>query len=272
MEDSVDCPVAQGRLQLYVDDPTLTLRGSMAQQQAAVDVVLLWWLCLGIPLAWSKGSFMNGREAHEWIGVRFWSPEPGAATLSVSGSFLESLLDIACMFTASSPRTASLRDAHLLCGKAGRLAQVVPEAKPFVGQLFAALAASLRSLSLGLREAPPRKVAKKRFRTAASWLVSLLRGQPFRLEHTIFLRSQLVPREEAHVEFDASPWGGAFVFFEGSEVMEYGITIWDADSAGKLGISPGLPKWQTFWELATSRPLSALARRSSCSSAFVRLV
>ena len=272
MEDSVDCPVAQGRLQFYVDDPALTLRGSMAQQQAAVDVVLLWWLCLGIPLAWSKGSFMNGREAHEWIGVRFWSPEPGAATLSVSGSFLESLLDIACMFTASSPRTASLRDAHLLCGKAGRLAQVVPEAKPFVGQLFAALAASLRSLSLGLREAPPRKVAKKRFRTAASWLVSLLRGQPFRLEHTIFLRSQLVPREEAHVEFDASPWGGAFVFFEGSEVMEYGITIWDADSAGKLGISPGLPKWQTFWELATSRPLSALARRLSCSSAFVRLV
>ena len=216
MEDSVDCPVAQGRLKLYVDDPALTLRGDIDQQQTAIDIVLLWWPCLGIPLAWSKGSFMNGREAHEWIGVRFWSPEPGAATLSVSGSLLESLLDIASKFISSLPRTASLRDAHLLCGKAGRLARVVPAAKPFVGQLFAALAASLRSLSLGLREAPPpRKVAKKRFRTAATWLVSLLRHQPFRLEHIIFLRSQLVPREEAHVEFDASPWGGAFVFIEG---------------------------------------------------------
>ena len=261
MEDSDDSPVAQGRLQLYVDDPALTLRGSMAQQQVAIDIVLLWWLCLGIPLAWSKGSFMNGREAHEWIGVRFWSPEPGAATLSVSGSFLESLLEVACKFTDTSSRTASLRDAHLLCGKAGRLAQVVPAAKPFVGQLFAALAACLRSVSLGLREAPPRKVAKKRFKTAASWLVSLLQGHPFRLEHTIFLQSQLVPREVAHVEFDASPWGGAFVYFEGAEVMEYGITIWDSDSAAHLGILPGLPKWQTFWELATFCPLSTLACR-----------
>ena len=256
MQDPNDSPVAQGRLQLYVDDPALTLRGTPAQQQTAVDIVLLWWLCLGIPLAWPKGSFMNGREAHEWIGVRFWSPVPGAATMSVSGTFLESLLEIALKFSSTSPRTATLRDAHLLCGKAGRLAQVVPAARPFVGQLFAALAASLRSLSLGLREAPPRKVAKRRFRTASSWLVGLLRNQPFRLEHTIFLTSQLVPRDVAHVEFDASPWGGAFVYFEGHTVMEYGVTVWDESSARHLGIVPELPKWQTFWELATPRPWS----------------
>ena len=227
MDDPDESPIAQGRLQLYVDDPALTLRGSADQQQVAIDAVLLWWLCLGIPLAWSKGAYMDGRTPHEWIGVKFWSSAAASATMSVTGSFLESLLEVALIFTSSSPRTASLRDAHQLCGKAGRLAQVVPAAKPFVGQLFAALAAALRSTAQGLREAPPKKVAKRRFRVAASWVVALLRNQPFRLEHSIFLSSQLVDRHEAHVEFDASPWGGAFVYYEGSEAMEYGVTVWD---------------------------------------------
>ena len=251
MDKPEESPVAQGRLQLYVDDPALTLRGSVVQQHLAIDVVLLWWMCLGIPLAWSKGAYMDGRTPHEWIGVKFWSSAAASATMSITGSFLESLLEVAAKFTSPSPRTASLRDAHQLCGKAGRLAQVVPAAKPFVGQLFAALAASLRSTAQGLREAPPKKVAKKRFRTAASWVVALLRNQPFRLEHSIFLTSQLVDRHEAHVEFDASPWGGAFVFYEGTEAMEYGVTVWDDKSAEHLGVKPALPKWQTFWELAT---------------------
>ena len=131
---------------------------------------------------------------------------------------------------------------------------MVPAAKPFVTQLFAALAATLRLSSLGLREAPPRKVAKKRFRTAASWIVSLLHNQPFQLEHTIFLASQLVDRDVAHVEFDASPWGGAFIYFEGTQTMEYGITVWSDQSAKRLGVTPGLPKRQTFWDFATSFP------------------
>ena len=182
-------------------------------------------MCLGIPSAWSKGSYIDGRTPHEWIGVRFWSSAPAIAAMSITGTFLESLLEIALVFTSPSPRTASLRDAHQLCGKAGRLAQVVPAVKPFVGQLFAALAASLRSTANGFREAPPKKVAKKRFRLAASWVVALLRNQPFRLEHSVFLTSQIVDRNVAHVEFDASPWGGAFVYYEGTEVMEFGATV-----------------------------------------------
>ena len=156
-------PLAQGRLQLYVDDPALTLRGSAPQQQAAIDTILLWWLCLGIPLAWSKGSCIDGRTPHAWIGVRFWSSSAGSATMSITRAFLESLFEVALTFTSPSLRAASLRDAHLLCGKAGRLAQVVPPAKPFVVQLFAALAASLRSTAQGLREVRRRRSPRSAF-------------------------------------------------------------------------------------------------------------
>ena len=171
--------------------------------------------------------------------------------MSIPQAFLTSLLTIAKVFLQPSPRTAALRNAHSLCGKAGRLAQLVPAAKPFVNQLFSALAASLRAHHLGLREAPPKRVAKRRFRTAAAWLVGLLQGDPFPLEHTISLTTPKVDRHARRVEFDASPWGGAFVLRENGEVIEWGVTTWSDTSAGRLSVATGLPKWQTFWEFAT---------------------
>ena len=242
--------LAEGRLQLYVDDPVVTLRGSESQQEATIDLLLLWWLCLGIPLAWAKGDFVSGLLPHEWIGVKFWSHSPSTCTMSLPTSFLESLLEVARRFTDRTSRTTSLKDAHLLCGKAGRLSQVIPCTKPFVMQLFAGLAGSLRASRVGLREAPPRKVAKRRYRLAASWIVSLLQGHPFPLEHTVDISPTIIDHQIARVEFDASPWGGGFVYYEGKEVLEYGAIAWSADSARHLGIVPDIPKWQSFWELA----------------------
>ena len=178
--------VAEGRLQLYVDDPVLTVTGSLDQQHAAIDVLTLWWLCLGIPLSWSKGSFSNAREAHQWIGVTFISRSPGTATLSLPAAFVDALLVLVRSFTCATARTASLADAHALCGRAGRVAQVVPESRPFITALYAALAASLHSHHAGLREAPPRRVAVRRFRFAAVWLEALLQNVPFRLQNTVY--------------------------------------------------------------------------------------
>ena len=57
------------RLQVYLDDPAVTVTGSQEVECARCDVLLLWWLVFGIPLAWDKGSFTNSR--HGWIGIRF---------------------------------------------------------------------------------------------------------------------------------------------------------------------------------------------------------
>ena len=78
--------VAEGRLQLYVDDPILTVKGSQVEQQAAVDILILW-LALGIPLSWANEAFCNGHHPHVWIGVTFLSTEPGTATMSIPEAF-----------------------------------------------------------------------------------------------------------------------------------------------------------------------------------------
>ena len=44
--------MAMCRGQLYVDDPIWTLRGSPEQCAASADVILMWWLALGVPLSW----------------------------------------------------------------------------------------------------------------------------------------------------------------------------------------------------------------------------
>ena len=99
--------MAQGRLQLYVDDPPLVLDGSLEQQHEALDVFVLWLLVLGIPLSWSKGSFSQARDRHTWIGVDFHVPSPGLAVLTVPGPFVDALLALVRRFADRQRRVAS---------------------------------------------------------------------------------------------------------------------------------------------------------------------
>ena len=145
-------------------------------------------IVLVVSLSRGKGSFGPGHLPHDWIGVQFASHTPGTSTLSVPSAFLKDLLAIATKFTKTSPKTATLKDAHALCGKAGRLAQVIPAVTPWVQQLFAALAGSLWSHYVGMREAPTRRVAKRRYLSAATLLVQLLKEQQFPFRHAIHLQ------------------------------------------------------------------------------------
>jgi len=68
--DSPGCALTGlARLQVYVDDPIFTTMGSSTERGLAVDLLLLWWLALGLPLAWSKGTWSRG--VHRWIGADF---------------------------------------------------------------------------------------------------------------------------------------------------------------------------------------------------------
>ena len=103
--------VAHGRLQLYVDDPALVVVGNLEEQKMAIDLLVTWFLVLGIPSSWRKGFFTPAEIAHTWIGVTFKVTEPGVATLSLTAKFLDSLLQRAKWF-ASSASTATMKQAQ----------------------------------------------------------------------------------------------------------------------------------------------------------------
>ena len=70
--------VAPGRIQLYVDDPITSVKATEQAAQEAFDIVILWWLALGIPLSWKKGSLARGSETHRWIGIDYTLTDAGA--------------------------------------------------------------------------------------------------------------------------------------------------------------------------------------------------
>ena len=47
----------EARAQLYVDDPAISLVGTEKWARTEGTVPLLWWLVLGLKLAWKKGYF-----------------------------------------------------------------------------------------------------------------------------------------------------------------------------------------------------------------------
>ena len=55
---------------------------------------------------------------------------------------------------------------------------------------------------------------------------------------------------QVRVEFDASPWGCGAVLYEHGDPIEYFALAWKEADADRLGVSPGLSAYQTFWELA----------------------
>ena len=216
MPDSAGCSRAPGLLQLYVDDPVLSLAGSPAAAAAAVDLVLLWWLCLGPPLAWRKGSITTG--LHRWIGGLFEvRPTAGApdavraqvgsaahfVVVSVPPDFTKMLSAVLEPFLAGAGHISE-EDTQRTLGRCGRLAYLIPSVRPFVAGLWGAWAAADRSARRGHREAPPGRVPAVRFQQAARWIHRLLHPPPraeawLPLEHVVTdacRRSRLAPPPE----------------------------------------------------------------------------
>ena len=158
------------RLQLYVDDPVISVRGSWAEASRELDLAIQWWLALGVPLAWAKGVVSTGTDPHRWIGVMYHLT-PGGAVMRLPPDYVASLL--AQLEPACSQRgKLSVHEVEVLCGKAGRVAHVVPSAHPFVSGLWGGLAAA-RALAKTKGDrfcfVPCRRLC-----FAASWLRALL--------------------------------------------------------------------------------------------------
>ena len=142
-----------GRLQLYVDDPVVSVRAKEDQAHETFDLVILWWLTLGLPLSWKQRPLTRGSEPHRWIGIDYTLGDTGAI-MRLPPQFVADLLVLLepiCFSTG----TISMSDLEVVIGKAARVAHVVPTAKPFVAGLWGGLGAARAEAASGSRTAPP---------------------------------------------------------------------------------------------------------------------
>ena len=270
-------------LQLYVDDPVMTAAGPPTACELEFDLVLLWWLVLGLRLAWSKGAHAGGKAAalapgapcpapvacHQWLGIAYatWA---GCSVMALTSEFVDAFLESLQPFAGGAP-SAPLAAARSITGKGSRVAQVVPTAAPFAAMLWAALTASLRAVEEGRPEAQPGHVAVARFRTAARWFLALLSeptdleraGQPWQprgQEFCVFPLQRMVrPAPDAQAlppapvlaTFDASPWGGGGILWRAAEPVEYFVVTWDSAILALFEAEAGVSRWQSLWEFVT---------------------
>jgi len=246
--------VAAGRLQFYVDDPCASFLGSSASAAAAADLIIGFWLVLGLPMAWKKGSFTA--EPHTWIGGLFSVrrlPDRVAGVVTVPPAFADGLFEELAPFAAGKGHIAHSTVERVL-GKCGRLAYLVPGAKPFVSSLWGALAGSQTAGRGKHREAPPGRHAARRFGAAARWLRTLLRPPSpsaalLPLEHLVVASEAPITKDAPTVEFDASPWGGGAVLKIAGQPQGYIMCGWTSELAEHLGTQVGSSAGQTTWEL-----------------------
>ena len=242
---------ARGRLQMYVDDPILSVSGSEQAVDKAIDSVILWWLVLGVPLSWKKGMLVDAKSKHTWIGVDFMLRDGGVSAMTLPDKFAKELAEQLSPF-CSLKGHSSRKDAEIVVGRVARVAHVIAEARPFSSALWTALTESDRAHRAGQREAPPGRVAHRRFSFGARWVKALLEGSPdapFLLEREVRAEGpKPASLSSWSLATDASPWGGGAVLLHDGVPMEYTMWNWQDDQVEHLGVVTGVPAHQTFWE------------------------
>ena len=250
----------RARMELYVDDTAQVLLGTAEQRAAGLDITLLWWLLLGLPIAWKKCCLHRPPHVgHTWIGVVFTVRRAPAVVMSLPPRFVQELFTDLEPF-ASTRGSVSLRVADRLAGRLGRVAQIVPTAAPFAGSFWAALSAARAAQGCSRGSQRPGRAAARRFSYAASWMRALLDTKDLDPEEPFFVLERVVcPSARLSswlwttywvIVFDASVWGGgaALVDMRSSSVIEHLCFNWDDSICEIFGIRIGIPKHQAFWE------------------------
>ena len=236
-----------------MDDPAITLAGSEADKQATVEALLCWWMVLGLPLAWDKGSWHTGQSCHEWIGVDFFGTtvkNQRMGVMQLPQKFLKSVLSLITPLLdgrGSTPLSTILE----LVGKCSRIAQIIPTARPFAQGMWAAYTAAAKADTEGIRETRfKHHAANRRFTLAARWIKHLIQPDAsllFPLRSFIPSKADPVPTTQGTtVQFDASPWGGGAVLRKNMVIVEYFSCVRDAKSVAHLNVATGKATFQTF--------------------------
>ena len=150
-------------------------------------------------------------------------------------------------------------DAHQLCGRAARVAFVVPAAAPFAAALRAALQDARATGQQRRRKDQRGHHAAERFAVASRWFVSLLEGRPdfageaLELHRLVEASGPRVLRAGAcdAIVFDASPWGGGAILFDGRRPVEFMTMDFTERLCHDLGTARGESAYLTFYEALT---------------------
>ena len=256
---------AAARAHLYVDDAAVALCGEPEEVEEAFDLLLLVWLIMGAPISWPKVALtpITAETPARWIGVDFFLSE-GAARMRLPPDFVEELLAQLREVRGQSGQISDA-DAARLVGRAGRVAYVIPAAGPFAASLRAALEDARTTARTRRRQDQRGAHSVQRFAVASAWFEALLTEGPVSCDGPLALERIITagaPEDlrAGHCDailFDASPWGGGAILFEGRRPVEWIAVDWTDRWCRQLQVERGQSAYLSFFEALTA--LSAVS-------------
>ena len=226
------------RIELYVDDPAVCIRGSARVRDRLLAKTVIVWAILGFPLAFHKAK--RG-ACVDWIGAAL-SVGVDCVTVSVTEGKLQELRSSTARFLQSN--VVSLNELRSYVGLANHVASVLYVWRPFLAELWAALVSSDTSRT----HAPHGFIWTRQIFSALQWISAFLHGLSgsmsltYRVDafHNLGLKIRIVG--------DASPWGiGSFLEVDGNIVSWYADPITSADTA-RFHLVAGDCRGQQCWE------------------------
>ena len=236
---------SRARLQCFVDDPILAVVGDAQYRRTQALKVVLWWAALRAQLSWPK---VEHGTSVDWIGVRITvHPFDGAVVVTLPEKKLVQLQETVSKHLAAPRGMVKASDLRALAGLGSWIGGVLPQVRPFIQQLWAAMAAPRDPKLAGL-------VYFKQVKSALEWLQVFAQANATApVTRTCWVTDAY--RVAITMEVDASPWGGGAVLWRGSPRSRHLVRplawlscLWQAEDASLLQCKIGEPDGQARWE------------------------
>lgn len=120
-------------MQVYVDDPLVTMRASESRVKRLATMVIVGWMLLGFPLAFHKAVMA---PTLTWVGVKL-QILPSKIRVEVPEPKVLELITLVDEVSASN--VVAKRKLRTLIGKAIAIASVIYTSRPFTHGLYSAL-------------------------------------------------------------------------------------------------------------------------------------
>ena len=227
------------RIQLYVDDPCVALRGTKAQRDRAAAIIVVVWSLAGFPLAFRKAQ--RGSSI-TWIGCAIGAESDHIAA-SIAQEKVEELRDLTLEHLRGN--IISLVALRSYIGLVNHFATLLFVWRPFLGELWAALYEGDKGHWYG---APKNCVWSKQVHSAMRWILAFLSKWSGSI--VVRFRRDAFWNKGRNIRIvgDASPWGlGAYLLIDGVILEYYAVEITTA-LAEFLGTQIGSHRGQQTWE------------------------
>ena len=244
------------RLQVFVDDPAVAVRGSRSTRSWLIGALLLLWTTMGFRFNWGKAH--RGTSV-PWIGAQI-SVEKRRGLWGVLAELqgrklneMKQNLD----FLHNTKGMINIDKLKTVAGQLSWASGLFPWVRSFNASLWAAITAHEAEQYLerySAKKRPTQLIFLKRVEEAIRWTRLLFAGL-IRTPHGNLQLSRWTDTSSRSAETqlcirtDASPWGFGAILFRRGAPIHWMAGTWMAEDIQYLNATAGDPAWQAEWEL-----------------------